>query len=660
MRFFFFETAQINRGNGPQPTLRALPGQFFGDGTPVDTNLNVNSPKEPGTSKNGTRLEYPDGTRFCSTHLELVTTSNGNEYYSVYDKANAQVPGKNDPDFFPVSDDPNFAYVNPQHKNDAMNIAYVKFISFGVQTSEDDPHKAKKLRAKKTASQKTGPADMNGKARSPQAAFEQSYDDQLSIEAELIVQWMKKVLLDMSIKAIMTRPKADASTVSKIEELYRAGESINSIASRPRFNAICQTQKMDALGLANIAKGPLGWYLDELVNEHKKNTDCTAVDRDAASREEMEDAAFIISKEMDSIYGTMNPPSCDPSIIPNITKAISDGWNIDDILNPGVLNQMDNIIQLADALATGVIPLANKGKTGRTLFDSISSDPKLACPKAKDGFYVSEPVWKLLIRNLKVKQNTLLTGPSGSGKTELIKKLCEVTNTPLTIIAMGGVTDVTDHLVGKLDLDPATKGTKFDWAEFALAIQRPGVILLDEINRIPRGGANILYSVLDNTRTLHANGAKSTDVREIKVNPECCFFATANIGSEFTDANEIDEALRTRLCAQIPLDFMDVKTETKVLVARTGIDSDDARSIAEVAADIRREYRKQTLQYNVSVRETLYTAELVRDGLDVEEALEFGFLVHYEKGLTDNDPNSEWGQVKALIASKFNTSSKRP
>ena len=655
MRFYFFQTAQINRGNGPQPTLRALPNQTFPDGTPVETDLNVSAPKEAGSSANGSRLDYPDGTYFCSDFLKEVTTNNGVRYYTVFDTDHGVSPtGGSDPNFHPVTDDNNtFKYVKPQHKSDLMNIAFVKFMATGDQGFEENPKKATK-KGKKGSSQKAGPADINGKARSAEPTFEPKYDDQLDIETELIVQWMKKLLNDTGIKMPAKRPKNDSITSGKIEELYRCGESLDTITSRPRFAAICKAQKIDRVGLENINKGPFEWYLDQLLIEHTKNSECTAVTKDPASKEQMEDIAFLVSKEMDSLYGTSNPPSCDPSVIPNITKAVASGWTVDELINPDVLNQKDNIIQLADDLATGVIPLPNKGKVGKSLFEEISSNPKYKCPKAKDGFEVKEAIWKLLIRNLKVKQNTLLTGPSGSGKTELVKKLCEVTNTPLTIIAMGGVTDVTEHLVGKLDLDPATGGTKFDWAEFALAIQRPGIILLDEINRIPRGGANILYSVLDNTRTLHANGAKSTDVREIKVNPECCFFATANIGSEFVDANEIDEALRTRMCAQIPLDFMDVRTEAKVLSARTSIDLEDAMAIAEVAADIRREVKKQTLEYNVSVRETLYTAELVRDGLDVEEALEYGFLVHYEKGLTENDPNSQWGQVKALIASHFN------
>ena len=654
MRFYFFETSEQFRDNEMKPTLRALPGQTFPDGSPVDTDINVKAPKKPGESKNGTRLEYPLGTKFCSTHLETVTTAKGTIYYSVYDSQNGIQPNGKDPDFHPVSEDPAFPYINPAHKSQAMNAAYTKFNAFGDQeVGEDTPAPTKK----KTKKAPEGPADINGKARvAAPGTYEPKYEDQIDVEAELIVLWMKNILNDMNIRDVAKRPKATSDMLAKLDELYRSGETIDTIASKLRFKNTCSQEKMDASGLANIAKGPMDWYLDVLCFEHRKQSDSSALGRDPKNGSDVEDAAFVLAKKMDDIYGTTTSVSSDPSIMANIQKAIESGWTMDEMVAPDVINTKQTLTELASDLATGVIPVPGKGRSGKSLFEVLKADGRLKCPQAEKGFHVDKSIWLLLLRNLKVKQNTLLTGPSGSGKTELVKKLCEVTNTPLTIIQMGGVTDVTEHLVGKLDLDPSTGGTKFDWAEFALAIQRPGVILLDEINRIPRGGSNILFSVLDNTRILHANGAKATDNREIKVNPECAFFATANLGTEFTDAHEIDEALRTRFCAQVPLGFMDCKTEAAVLSARTGIDREEALVIAQVATDIRSACRKGVLQYNVSMRETIYTAELVRDGLSVEDALKYGFLTHFEKGLTDDDPNSEWGQAKAIIGSHFNSS----
>ena len=650
MRYYFFQTCEIDRGEGPVNTLRPLEGQTFEDGTEVNPEYNVRSPKKAGENSGGNRLEYPIGTIFCSNHLHEVETSTGKKYYTVYDNE------ENAPEleFHPVSANPDFEYVEPQHKSDKMNNMFVQFQAFGNQEDKVEVPPVKKKKAKNSV---TGPADINGKAKAFETSITPMYEDQLNVETDLLVQWMKKLLNELSVRNPAKRPKASPEVVVKTQALYRAGETIDTITVRSRFNDICDAQKMDALGLTNISKGPLEWYLDMLLNEHEKGLECTARARSSASVAEIDDAAFLLSRQMDSVFGTMTMPT--ETTKDNIRKAIDAGWTIDAILRPDILDQKQSLDELARDLAEGVIPVPNAGKGKKSLIEILSTDPNLRCPEAKDGFYVDKRTWLLLLRNLKVKQNTILTGPSGSGKTELVKKLCEVTGTPLTIIQMGGVTDVTEHLVGKMDLDPATKGTKFDWAEFALAIQRPGMVLLDEVNRIPRGGANILFSVLDNTRTLHANGAKSTDVREIKVNPECCFFATANIGSEYTDSHAIDEALRTRLCAQVRLDFMNIKTETAVLAARTKIDPDDAKAIAEVASDIRREYRKGTIQYNMSMRESIYTAELVRDGLDVEDALELSVLPHYEQGITPDDPSSEWGQVKALIASHFNSKAKR-
>ena len=647
MRYYFFQTTMKDRGNGPQPTLRALPGQTFEDGTPVDTELNVQAPKEAGTSKNGTRLEYPDGTYFCSTLLEEVTTSTGKTYYTVYGEDEG--PGKKDPDFHPVSDDNKFKYVKPEHRSDAMNLAFVQFLTFGLQDNGTP--------APSAASAKPGkrmrPADSGGKAIPMSGAWAPQYDDQIDIEANLIVIWMRRLLNEMGVRNMVKRPKTDPAVMDRIRELYASGESINTIASRQRVMQIYKEQKMDISGLQNIASGPFEWYLDILVNEHRKGKECTALQRDTTNPNELDDAAFLINTEMNTLLGTTNSYT-DPVVMDNLKKSLEAGWTLDDILDPAVLTQREDISTLADSLASGAIPLPKNAATGGASFiDQLMVNKKNACPKDKEGFHVDPLTWKLLVRNLNRHQATVMTGPTGSGKTELIRMLCERTGTPLTIIPMGTITDPVEQLIGKMDLDPSTQGTKFDWADFALAIQRPGVILLDEINRCPKNGTNILFSVLDGTATLVASGAKSTDQRNIKVNPDCVFFATANIGYEYTGTSQLDIALRNRFMP-IQLKYLDVKEETKVLTVRTGIDEEDARNISLIAANIRKSQKNGTLEHGVSTRETLMCAELVRDGFELEEALEICFLPNFEEGVTENDPNSEQGKVRAIIASRFN------
>ncbi|MBP9993112.1 MAG: hypothetical protein KBS73_06730, partial [Bacteroidales bacterium] len=56
-----------------------------------------------------------------------------------------------------------------------------------------------------------------------------------------------------------------------------------------------------------------------------------------------------------------------------------------------------------------------------TLLSQIKADRKLSVPTIdKDGFYIDNKDWYLLVRNIRSKVNTMLVGPSGAGKTELV------------------------------------------------------------------------------------------------------------------------------------------------------------------------------------------------------------------------------------------------
>ncbi len=659
MRYYFFKTSMQNRNGTMRNTLRALPGQTFPDGSPVSTELNVQAPKEKGTSANGCRLEYPEGTVFASTHLEVVTTTKAT-FYSVYDSSKNEGVGGPDPNFFPVNADGKLNYVSPQHMNQKMNAAYAAFAVFGTQDDDDDEdiepqqkEKPKKMANKKNAY--TSPADKNGKAHPADPDWSPVYQDQLPNESSYICAWLRMILAEKGIRTMDKRPKVDTVSGSLFEKLFACGETASTLASRLRFEKVCTDQKMDVGSLAVIKDGPLEWYLGQLMSEHQHQEPCTADRRDPANPTDVDDAAFLVYSGVNALFGGTTESYRDKDVIDGITKALSDGWTIDDMLHPDQLDKANSLKGYVSDIANGVIPMPeHRPGESQTLLSNLMKNPKFKRPSEKDGFYVSEEKWRVLARNLSKKKNTMLVGPTGSGKSELVKRLCEQTGTPFTIIQMGAITDPTEQLVGKMDLDPSTNGTRFDWADFALAIQRPGVVLLDEINRVPRNGFNILFNVLDGFRELTAPGAKNTDSRTIKVNPDCVFFATANIGAEYTGTGAIDSALRNRFML-LELDYLDIKEETAILKARTGISTDDAKNIATVAANIRSAYRTGSeLEHSVSTRETLECAEMVKDGFEVQDAMEICFLPSFEGGINDSDPNCERGKVQAMIAKRFN------
>ena len=648
MRYYFFQTSQQLRDGIMKPTLRALPGQTFPDGTPVDTDMNVQSPKNAGSSPFGARLDYPDGTYFCSDHLE-IRYKNNTPFYSVYEQL---ADGKdNIPNFHPVSEDANFQYKDIAHRNDEMNSRFVLFNANLYDPSMDDEEPAATTPLSSTTTMAFyTPVDENGNARPENPGWKERYQGQLQDEMQMFGRWLRTLFAEKKVELPV---RIQMYLVEDIyEKLYRTGETLDTLASRTRFEAYMKKEGINYTDFGILKDGPLKKYLGWIAEEHDKRTACSAVERNTSSIEELNDALVMVGTARENITG-MNTPAGKKER-ENLKKAFEAGWTLDDLLDPDNIKKADSTSTYMEALANGTIPLPQKyNVSGASYIESILADKKNRKPQDASGFHVEEDVWKHLIWAFSKKKNVLLTGPSGSGKTEIVKLLCEKTGTPLTIIQMGAITDPTEQLVGKMDIDSLTGGTKFDWAPFALAIQQPGVVLLDEINRIPRNGENLLFSCLDNTRCLCADGAKSQDQREIPVHQDCMFIATANIGDEFTGTKEIDAAMMTRFLSKIEMDYMKQETEIKILMKRQDITKEDATNIAFVANRIRVMASKGELQVSISTRETLTCAEMVHDGFPVLKAMEYTFLPLYDQGSGPQDKASERAQVRLVISQRF-------
>lgn len=246
----------------------------------------------------------------------------------------------------------------------------------------------------------------------------------------------------------------------------------------------------------------------------------------------------------------------------------------------------------------------------------------------KDGFYISQANWKLLIRNIKRQVNTLIVGPTGTGKTSCIKYAAEKLGLKLTIIDMGATIDPISSLLGVHRLKDGH--SVFDYAQFTKAIQEPGIILLDEVNRAPMGSGNVLFPCLDDRRVLPIEIANGDGPREIKIHPEVSFIATANLGAEYTGTSGVmDRAFLNRFFP-LELTYLPEKIEKEVLKQRTGIDDTDSDLIVKVANTIRNMNKKMELSIAVSVRETLMISTLVADGWGLGDAMKTVYLPMFE------------------------------
>ena len=211
--------------------------------------------------------------------------------------------------------------------------------------------------------------------------------------------------------------------------------------------------------------------------------------------------------------------------------------------------------------------------------------------------------------------------------TELVQLVAKKLGLEVCIYNMGTMIDPISGLLGVHRL--VQGGSVFDYAKFTQDIQKPCIILLDELSRAPLSCNNILLPCLDSRRELPVDIAGGNGARNIKVHPDCVFIATANIGSEYTGTSQMDRALVDRFF-MAEIEYMDVDNETKVLSKRCDIEEKDARIIVETARTVRNLFSKGEVSNTLSTRETLGAGRMVSDGWSVLEAMERNFLPYFE------------------------------
>lgn len=238
-----------------------------------------------------------------------------------------------------------------------------------------------------------------------------------------------------------------------------------------------------------------------------------------------------------------------------------------------------------------------------------------------DYFKIEKGTFEILKRNIEKGVNTLLIGSTGTGKTEIVANMAAALDLPITIFDMGTMSDPIMGLVGThvITVKDGKTQSEFKRSRFSEVIQNPGIVLLDEISRASAAANNLLFPVLDFRKELSMEYSFE-NTSPVKVHPQCVFFATANMGSQYTGAHKLDRALQDRFMP-IEVDSLNL-TDTKSTMKKAfpNIDKTKVDKCVKIYSDINKEHDEFKIGFNLSMRHLKTVIGLVEDGFTIYDS----------------------------------------
>ena len=271
--------------------------------------------------------------------------------------------------------------------------------------------------------------------------------------------------------------------------------------------------------------------------------------------------------------------------------------------------------------------------------ESKSFEPEILVDPAIDWteqIYIREEDQRVLatLEKLSNKKHVavMMIGPSGYGKTSIPQQKAQDWNMEFLRWDCATVRDPEEFFGFRGAVDGSTMTeegeTFFAESEFTKVVEAGNcIIVLDELNRIDPYISNILFPLLD-----HA-GRTSVAGHEVVVGPNVMFFATVNLGFQFTGTFTLDTALTNRFAAKILVNALPSNIEEEILVARGGVNTPMAHKIVKLMQGLRGLNNKDQLSVDASTRVSIQISELVGAGLDLKSALVYVVI----NGISDEE-----------------------
>ena len=230
-------------------------------------------------------------------------------------------------------------------------------------------------------------------------------------------------------------------------------------------------------------------------------------------------------------------------------------------------------------------------------------------PKHSRDLCIPQRKWEFLCHTLYLGKYPFLLGPKGCGKSSVAMELADAMEMDYFGFDMGQAFKPKKMFVGGLVIGDEGK-TLAVRSEFfkAFTSDRPTLIFLDELTRIPMVAANFLMTILDRRQSYLYD--EDSGVRYNK-GTNVQFVAAGNTGFAYVSTQRLDSAFEDRFI-KVQLDYLT-----------------PAAQLAEIARLLRQAEQKEALTVSLSTRQVFDAAAYLQLGYSVREVVEEVILTNY-------------------------------
>lgn len=253
-------------------------------------------------------------------------------------------------------------------------------------------------------------------------------------------------------------------------------------------------------------------------------------------------------------------------------------------------------------------------------------------------FYIDKEKLSIIQDLMFSRLNVMLTGDPGTGKTELCRRLAKAHKLPFHRVNVGAIRTPRDWF-GHWEFVGGQ--TVFIKSEFVDAIQRPGIVALDEFNRVTPDIHNSIYTILDHNREVYVEETKET----VYVHPNCIFLATENRGRSHTGIFMEDAAVEDRF-ELVRLELPPVDIMAELLINGHGVNREQALLLARITHKLNNLYHEESISKATGFRPAIAASALLRRGQPLKTALKYSFVHRFSP---DGGVDSEQTMVLQVI-----------